>query len=556
MAVLSREQPVVSKVLIIDDDRLIRLAVQRGLSSEGFEVIEAANAAEGLAAVDAHRPDVALVDVFMPEMNGLELFRKIRALDRKLPMIFVTSDTSSETTIEAMRLGAFDYLAKPINLQQLKNMTASAAESRRLMDHPVALSLTGEAEVGERFVGRSGVMLEVLKAVGRVAGQDVTVLVRGESGTGKDLVARAIVQHSNRKDFPFVAVNCAAIPDQLLESELFGHEKGAFTGAERRRVGKFEQCDNGSIFLDEVGDMSPLVQGKVLRLLQDQSFQRVGGNEEIRTNVRIVAATNRNLEQMVIDGDFREDLFYRLNGFTIQLPPLRERSEDIPLLLEYFLRRARKEMNKNNLDGLSPAALALLKAYHWPGNVRQLQSVVRQAVLNTTGTVLGEEALPSIVTQPRTDHSPKSEASNPAAVLTTSAAGLAANSLVSELSPGLSAANTAGSLASVVSSLHREDPMSMELGESELTAYSGAEAGTAAQSIVEFIESRLHHSTDLYAEAMRELERYLFTRVLETTGGNQSRAAEILGITRGKVRDRIAAFNIQLDRTVTVGSNR
>ncbi len=251
-----------SKVLIIDDDRMIRMTVQRGLSSEGFEVIEAANAAEGLAAVDAHRPDVALVDVFMPEMNGLELFRKIRALDRKLPMIFVTSDTSSETTIEAMRLGAFDYLAKPINIQQLRNLTASAAESRKLMDHPVALALTGESEVGERFVGRSGVMLEVLKAVGRVAGQDVTVLVRGESGTGKDLVARAIVQHSNRKDFPFVAVNCAAIPDQLLESELFGHEKGAFTGAERRRVGKFEQCDGGSIFLDEVGDMSPLCKAK------------------------------------------------------------------------------------------------------------------------------------------------------------------------------------------------------------------------------------------------------------------------------------------------------
>ena len=528
-----------SKVLIIDDDRMIRMTVQRGLSSEGFEVIEAANAAEGLAAVDAHRPDVALVDVFMPEMNGLELFRKIRALDRKLPMIFVTSDTSSETTIEAMRLGAFDYLAKPINIQQLRNLTASAAESRKLMDHPVALSLTGESEVGERFVGRSGVMLEVLKAVGRVAGQDVTVLVRGESGTGKDLVARAIVQHSNRKDFPFVAVNCAAIPDQLLESELFGHEKGAFTGAERRRVGKFEQCDGGSIFLDEVGDMSPLVQGKVLRLLQDQAFQRVGGNEEIRTNVRIVAATNRNLEQMVRDGEFREDLFYRLNGFTIQLPPLRERKDDIPLLLEYFLRRARKEMNKNNLDGLSPSALAMLTNYHWPGNVRQLQSVVRQAVLNTTGTVLGEESLPSIVSQPRHDApgepanvgmaSPASSVASPSAGVSNAPAPL----------PGSFQGQTAVSTSGV---------------DGELT--SSTEGNPVQLSIIDFIESRLSNSTDLYAEAMRELERYLFTRVLETTGGNQSRAAEILGITRGKVRDRIAAFNIQLDRTVTVGSNR
>ena len=535
-----------SKVLIIDDDRLIRATVQRGLASEGFEVIEAANASEGLAAVDAHRPDVALVDVFMPEMNGLELFRKIRALDRKLPMIFVTSDTSSETTIEAMRLGAFDYLAKPINLQQLRNLTASAAESRRLMDHPVALSLTGEGESGERFVGRSGVMLEVLKAVGRVAGQDVTVLVRGESGSGKDLVARAIVQHSNRKDNPFVAVNCAAIPDQLLESELFGHEKGAFTGAERRRVGKFEQCDGGSIFLDEVGDMSPLVQGKVLRLLQDQSFQRVGGNEEINTNVRIVAATNRNLEQMVIDGDFREDLFYRLNGFTIQLPPLRERQEDIPLLLEYFLRRARKEMGKSNLDGLSPAALATLNAYRWPGNVRQLQSVVRQAVLNTTGTVLGVESLPSFITQPPRPLEPTAPKPVAGAAVVPPAAAVATP---------VAAFNRD---AAVLDSAEVVGPeLSMpEAGLSEATPFTGEEGSAASQGIVEFIESRLATSTDLYAEAMRELERYLFTRVLETTGGNQSRAAEILGITRGKVRDRIAAFNIQLDRTVTVGMNR
>ncbi|MFO1064893.1 MAG: sigma-54 dependent transcriptional regulator [Pirellulales bacterium] len=512
-----------SKILIIDDDRAVRLTVVRGLESEGFQVIEASNAAEGLAAVDLHRPDVALVDVFMPEMNGLELFRKIRALDRKLPMIFVTSDTSSETTIEAMRLGAFDYLAKPINLQQLKNLTASAAETRRLMDHPVALPLTGEAESGERFVARSSVMMDVFKSIGRVAGQDVTVLVRGESGCGKELVARAIVQHSNRKDMPFVAVNCAAIPDQLLESELFGHEKGAFTGAERRRIGKFEQCDGGSIFLDEVGDMSPLVQGKVLRILQDQTFQRLGGNEEIRTNVRIVAATNRNLEQMVASGEFREDLFYRLNGFTIQLPPLRERREDIPILLEYFLRRARREMNKNDLDGLSPAALEVLISYHWPGNVRQLQSVVRQAVLNTVGTVLGPESLPSIVFN------------SPATV-------------VGETRTG-SDGNTRGASTD-------DSDMSMDSTASGGNAPDSDMLDSVRQSIEAFIEARLGTSNNLYAEAVEELERYLFARVLETTGGNQSRAAEILGITRGKVRDRIAAFNIQLDRTVTVGTAR
>jgi DNA-binding NtrC family response regulator len=530
----------VSKVLIIDDDRLVRMTVIRGLEPAGFTVIEAANASEGLAAVDAERPDVALVDVFMPEMNGLELFRKIRALDRKLPMIFVTSDTSSETTIEAMRLGAFDYLAKPINIQQLRDLTSSAAETRRLMDHPVAMTLSGDTEPGERFIARSSVMMDVFKAIGRVAGQDVTVLVRGESGCGKELVARAIVQHSNRKELPFVAVNCAAIPDQLLESELFGHEKGAFTGAERRRIGKFEQCDGGSIFLDEVGDMSPVVQGKVLRILQDQAFQRLGGNEEIRTNVRIVAATNRDLEHMVANGDFREDLFYRLNGFTIELPPLRERADDIPLLLEYFLRRARREMNKHDLEGLSPAALEILCSYHWPGNVRQLQSVVRQAVLNTVGTVLGPESLPGIVYTKTTTIAVPEVRVVPPGPLASGTDSPATTSPIAtsptSTSPGVATAAFGTDVAPPTEGL--ETPPAVP-----------------ATSIETFIESRLAVSNNLYAEAVEELERYLFTRVLETTGGNQSRAAEILGITRGKVRDRIAAFNIQLDRTVTVGSS-
>jgi DNA-binding NtrC family response regulator len=290
---------ILTKILVIDDDRSVRHLVSAGLNGHlDFEVFTAADGSAGLQLMQDMQPDVALLDIFLPEYNGLELFRKMRALDNKLPVIFITADTSSETAIEAMRAGAFDYLPKPLNIEQLRLLTTSAAEARRLMDQPVALPI-GDADTGgERFVGKSKAMLEVFKSIGRVSAQNVTVLIRGESGVGKELVARALVNHSERRDKPFVAVNCAAIPDQLLESELFGHEKGSFTGAERRRIGRFEQCDGGSIFLDEVGDMSTIIQGKVLRLLQEQQFERVGGNELITTSVRIIAATNRPLEDI------------------------------------------------------------------------------------------------------------------------------------------------------------------------------------------------------------------------------------------------------------------
>ena len=321
---------------MIDDDRSVRLMVEKGLESLHITVLAASMAMEGLKLVETEKPQVALVDIQMPEVNGFELFRKIRAIDSKIPVIFVTSDCTSETTIQAMRMGAFDYLAKPIQLDQLRKFTLSALKARQLMDQPVVMPLSGTDEIGDRFIGRSEQMMEVFKSIGRVSDQNVTVLIRGESGCGKELVARAILQHSERESKPYTAVNCAAIPDQLLESELFGYEKGAFTGADQRRKGKFEQCNGGTIFLDEVGDMSLTVQGKVLRLIQDQRFQRLGGNDEISTDVRIIAATNRNLEEMVANGQFREDLFYRLNGYSINLPPLRERREDIQPLLEYF----------------------------------------------------------------------------------------------------------------------------------------------------------------------------------------------------------------------------
>jgi DNA-binding NtrC family response regulator len=523
-----------TKVLVIDDDRSVRHIVKHALEGyHGFDVLTAADGGAGLELLELEQPVVVLLDIFLPEYNGLELFRKIRLLDNKLPVIFITGDTSSETAIEAMRAGAFDYLSKPLNIEQLRHLTMSAAKARRQMDQPVALPVGDGDDGGERFVGKTKAMIEVYKDIGRVAAENVTVLIRGESGCGKELVARALVHHSNRRDKPFVAVNCAAIPDQLLESELFGHEKGAFTGAERRRIGRFEQCDGGTIFLDEIGDMSPIIQGKVLRVLQDQRFERVGGNELITTDVRIIAATNRPLEQMVANDEFREDLLYRLNGFTIPLPPLRERREDIPLLLEYFLRRAKSEMNRPKLSGISPGALDLLMNYNWPGNIRQLQSVVRQSVLHTTGTVIDADNLPSFIRE---------------------SAGMEVTRLSVSSNRSTAPPSTYTSPIAAESPVDKPAANFGEFPDADEQNGASLNQDFRSFSIMDFIEERLAaKSRDLYAEALEQLERRLFARVLEVTDGNQSKAAEILGITRGKVRDRIAAFDIHLDRTVSVG---
>jgi two-component system nitrogen regulation response regulator GlnG len=327
----------------------------------------------------------------------MEMFEQIHERDPKLPVIFITAHGDSDTAIQAMKTGAYDYILKPLDMGQLRELVGQALETRRLMYDPVGLPDCQEAAAGnDQILGRSASMLEVYKAIGRVASQDVTVLVRGESGTGKELIARAIYHHSRRAQGPFLAVNCAAIPDTLLESDLFGHEKGSFTGADRMRVGKFEQCSGGTLFLDEIGDMSPLVQSKVLRILQEQRFERVGGNQTIKTDVRIIAATNRDLEAMVAEGTYRADLYYRLNGYSIDLPPLRERGDDIVLLTEQFLARYARELEKE-VHGVSPQALEALIAYRWPGNIRELQSVVKKALIQATGPVLVPEFLPAEV---------------------------------------------------------------------------------------------------------------------------------------------------------------
>ncbi len=383
-----------STILLIDDDRTSLHLLREAFREAKYDVETATTAREGLQLIADRRPSAVLLDVMLPDASGIDAFEKIKALDRRLPVIFITASGTSDTAIEAMKAGAFDYLVKPLDLGRVRELVDQALETRRLMHVPVALTVLPAAEdQADHMLGCSPQMLEIYKAIGRVAPQDVTVLIRGESGTGKELVARAIYQHSLRSGGPFLAVNCAAIPEALLESELFGHEKGSFTGADRQRIGKFEQCSGGTIFLDEVGDMSPLVQGKLLRLLQEQKFERVGGNTTIQTDVRLIAATHRDLEAMSNQGTFRADLYYRLNGFTIQVPPLRERRDDIVLLIERLFRLYAGQLGKE-FQGIAPEAMKLLNEYSWPGNVRELQSVVRRALLESSGPVLTAAALP------------------------------------------------------------------------------------------------------------------------------------------------------------------
>jgi two-component system nitrogen regulation response regulator GlnG len=385
-------------LLVVDDEASILLAFRKAFREPAVTVLTAETAAQGLAVARQRRPDVIVLDVHLPDMSGLEMLRRLRELDARSPIIFITGRSTTDTAIEAMKLGAYEYLLKPVELSVLRQVVEKALAISRLMHVPAVLAADDEVdERADAIVGVFPAMQEVYKAIGRVAAQDVTVLITGESGTGKELVARALYQHSRRAAGPFLPINCAAIPEHLLESELFGHEKGAFTGADRRRIGKFEQCHGGTLFLDEVGTMSPLTQSKLLRVLQEQTFERLGGNEMIRTDVRVLAATNMNLETAVAASRFRLDLYYRLSVFTIHLPPLRERGDDLALLVSHYLRRFGREMGKEARD-VAPQTLELLRRYPWSGNVRELQSVLKQALLQATGPVLLPDFLPAVVT--------------------------------------------------------------------------------------------------------------------------------------------------------------
>ncbi len=383
------------KILVVDDEADIRRAFRRNLESEELRVLEASSGEEVVPAIARERPDLVVMDIRMGGVSGLETLRKLRELDSKLLVIMMTAYGTTATAIEAMKLGAYDYILKPFDVPKLKALIQAALKAAHDMRRVVSYQpLLTQEEYAEGIVGKSDAMQQVFKLIGQVAQSDATVLVTGESGTGKELAARAIYHHSRRTAQPFLAINCAAIPEQLLESELFGHEKGAFTGAVERRIGKFEQCDKGTIFLDEIGDMPLATQAKVLRVLQNGEFQRVGGNQTFRVDVRVIAATNREPETLVSGKKFREDLYYRLNVVRIHLPALRERRADIPVLVDYFLRRA-------PVKQIAPEALAVLEKYPWPGNVRELENAIERAAVVARGDTIRGDDLPDDVREPR-----------------------------------------------------------------------------------------------------------------------------------------------------------
>ncbi len=386
-----------AKILVIDDEESVLYSFRKVFEGENLSVLTAATGGAGLEQFATQRPDVVVLDLQLPDGSGLDFFQKIQALDPKRPVIFVTAHGTTETAIEAMKRGAFDYFLKPVDLERLSQVLDRALDAARLMNVPAVLPMDdGE----DRIIGRSPVMQEMCKAIGRVAPQDVNVLILGESGTGKELVSRAIYSNSTRAEKPFLAINCAALPETLLESELFGHEQGAFTGANRRRIGKFEQCHGGTLFLDEIGDMSPSLQAKMLRILQEQRFERLGSNETLQTQVRVLTATNQNLEKLVSEGKFRKDLYFRLKVVTIQVPPLRERLDDVAELAHYFLFRFDRELNLD-FRAFTHETLDFLQSYSWPGNVRELQSVIKEAMLKASGHMLPPDALPEYLRQGR-----------------------------------------------------------------------------------------------------------------------------------------------------------
>jgi two-component system nitrogen regulation response regulator GlnG len=477
-------------LLLIDDDpALIQEQVRQAFPAPAHRLEVAGTGAAGLEIVRTDPPDVILLDLRLPDQSGLEVYQQVRRLDARIPVIFITMVKGADAAIEAMKHGAYDYLFKPLGQQQLRRVVDEALEvARRMREPAVVVESPSEDDVVGAIIGICPAMREVYKAIGRVAAQNVPVLITGESGTGKELVARAIYQHGSRALAPFLALNCAAIPETLLESELFGHEKSAFTGAERRRIGKFEQCNGGTIFLDEVGDMPLAVQAKVLRVLQEQAFERVGGNETVRTDVRLIAATHRDLKAGSEEGRFRPDLYYRLSVFTIDLPPLRERGDDLPMLVQHYLRRFGRAMAREVVE-VAPAAMDRLRDYSWPGNIRELQNVVRQALLRARGRVLLPEFLPEL-SQDQV-----------------------------RIAPGGGSA-PAGRLPDLESFIRRQ-----------------LAAGTSA----------------LHEETLRWVERILLPMVLEHTRGNQRQAARILGIARQTLRSKLRELGVTIQSSVELG---
>jgi len=390
-------------ILVVDDDRAGRETLCEALREWGYEVTAASNGAEAVRLAEETPPDGVITDLKMPGLDGLDLLRKIKAMDARVFVILVTAYGAVETAVSAMKEGAYDYLTKPVDLRQVRALLERAVEARRLKLENVQLRRRLDEKYGfSNIIGRSAAMQAVFERIRTVVDRRVPVLIQGPSGTGKELVANALHNLSPRKNRPFIKVNCAALTETLLESELFGHEKGSFTGAIRQKKGRFELADGGTLFLDEISEMSAATQAKILRVLQEFEFERVGGTETLQVDVRLIAATNQELKRLVEDGRFREDLYYRLNVVPIHLPPLKDRQEDIPLLISAFLDRFTREHRKP-IDEVAPEVMRALMAHDWPGNVRELQNVIENMVLMTKGRTLSLASLPEEVCSTRSE---------------------------------------------------------------------------------------------------------------------------------------------------------
>jgi two-component system, NtrC family, nitrogen regulation response regulator GlnG len=474
-------------VIVADDDAGIRTVISRALSREGYGVQATGTAATLWRWIEDGTGDVAILDVVLPDENALDLLPRIKQRRPGLPVIMMSAQNTLLTAVRATERGAFDYLPKPFDLAQLVTMVKRAlALPQKSEIVPEELS---RLEEQLPIIGRSAPMQEIYRVIARLVGTDLTVMINGESGTGKELVAKAIHDYGKRRGGPFIAVNMAAIPRELVESELFGHEKGAFTGANARKVGRFEQAEGGTLFLDEIGDMPLEAQTRLLRVLQSGEFMPVGGRLPIKADLRIVAATHRDLRQLVTQGLFREDLFYRLNVVPIRLPPLRERVDDIPALVQHFLNSAR-------LDGLppkavEPAAMARLKAYHWPGNVRELENLVRRLTVLYAQDIIGAEVIEA------------------------------------ELREGV--------------------PVRLALAEGERADGLTDVVARYVEQIFAERDGRLPPA-GLYGRILREVERPLIARVLTETRGNQLRAAALLGVNRNTLRKKIRELDIEVMR--------
>ena len=481
------------KLLLIDDEVDVQYSFRRIFDSPEIELTAASSGEEGLKLIPRVKPDLVIMDVRMGGMNGLETLRRIRETSAKLPVIMMTAYGTTQMAIEAMKLGAYDYLLKPFDVPKLKQIIAAALKAARDMKQVVSYQPLLESEDYDLgIVGRSEAMQNVFKLIGQLAGSDATALITGESGTGKELVARAIYHHSRRNGRPFLAINCAAIPENLLESELFGHEKGAFTGANSQRIGKFEQCDQGTIFLDEIGDMSLATQTKILRVLQSGTFERVGGNQPIQADVRVIAATNKALEQAVAAKQFREDLFYRLNVVRIQIPPVRERREDIRLLVNYILKKFARVQNQRP-KSISPEVIRILEHYHWPGNVRELENVIQRAIVVAKGDAI----------------------------------------LLNDLPPEI---------------LGAEQPITLAM---ESSAAAGRTASAPAPDLATLARTLFRWARqESNLKVIPAVERQLIIEALAETKGNQVQAARLLGITRATLRKRVEKFDIKQELSI------